>query len=162
VDLCRFVLDTEVAAVDAVVWSNRGTDEAAMLQLRLANGAHVQTQVAYGTVEEDRFEVYGAEGKLVVDRYNSLVVERVPRHAEGGLASAVKRLSREVRALGYGIEKGREPAQEPSYRASLGAFVESVRSGRQGRPDLEDGLQSLRVIDAARHAAFSRRARAAE
>jgi predicted dehydrogenase len=153
VDLCRFLFDAEIVAVDARRWSNRGPDEAAMLHLSLGNGVRVQTHVGYGTVEEDRFEVYGSEGKLVVDRYNALALERVPLHAGGGLATSVHRLVREVRAIGYGLEKRRTPAQEPSYTSSLRAFVEAARTGRQGRPDFHDGLQSLRAIDAARASA---------
>jgi predicted dehydrogenase len=150
VDLCRFLLKSEVAAVDAAIWSNRGLDEAGMLQLRLENGVHVQMQVGYGTVEEDRFEVYGSEGKLVVDRYGSLALERVPLQAAGGLTTAVHRLVREARAIGYGMEKRRAPAQEPSYVASLNAFVDAVHTGRQSQPDLDEGLRALRVIDLVR------------
>lgn len=156
VDLCRFLLDTEIAAVEAHRWSNRGPDEAAMLHLSLANGMPVQTQVAYGTVEEDRFEVYGSEGKLVVDRYNALALERVPLRAAGGLATAAQRLVREIGAFGYGLEKRRMPAQEPSYTASLHAFLDAVRSGTVSGPDLDDGLQALRVVDAARASAVTR------
>lgn len=161
VDLCRFLLDTEVAAVDTLTWSNRGSDEAAMLQLSLANGVPVQTQVCYGTVEEDRFEVYGTRGKLVVDRYNSLALEHVPLRAAGGLATAVQRLLRETRALGYGLEKRRMPAQEPSYTTSLGAFIDAARAGRQSKPDLDDGLQALRIVATAHTTAAARPARQA-
>ncbi len=156
VDLCRFLFDTEIVAVDAHCWSNRGPDEAAMVRLALANGVPVQTHVGYGTVEEDRFEVYGSEGKLVVDRYNALALERVPLRAGGGLATAVQRLAREVQAFGYGLEKRRMPAQEPSYTASLHAFLDAVRTGEQPRPDLDDGLAALRAVDAARTSAARR------
>jgi len=155
-DLCRFLFDTEIVAMDAHCWSNRGPDEAAMLHLSLANGVPVQSHVGYGTVEEDRFEVYGSEGKLVVDRYNALTLERVPLRAGGGLATAVQRLVREVRAFGYGLEKRRMPAQEPSYTASLHAFLDAVRTGAQSHPDLHDGLQALRAVDAARTSAARR------
>jgi predicted dehydrogenase len=153
VDLCRFLFNTEVDSVHATTWSNRDGDEAAMLQLQLGNGVHVQMQMGYGTVEEDRVEVYGAKGKLVVDRYDSLALERVPMQAAGGLSTAVRRLVREGRAIGYGLEKRRVPAQEPSFTASLTAFVESAISGTQSRPDLDDGLASLKVVDAARRSA---------
>jgi predicted dehydrogenase len=153
VDLCRFLFNTEIASVHATTWSNRGADEAAMLQLELENGVHVQMQMGYGTIEEDRVEVYGASGKLVVDRYDSLALERVPMHAAGGLATAVRRLVREGRAIGYGLEKRRLPGQEPSFTASLTAFVEAAISGTQASPDIADGLASLRVIDDARRSA---------
>lgn len=150
VDLCRFLLSTEISSATATTWSNRGVDEAAMLQLTLANGVHVQLLVSYGTAEEDRWDVYGDKGKLVVDRYNSNLVEHVPLRASGGIASAVRRAVSELTRVPYGLEKRRAPGQEPSYRASLHAFVETVRTRRQGSPSLEDGLAALRVIDVAR------------
>ena len=153
VDLLRFLFNTEIAHVSATTWSNREDDEAAMLQCSLTNGVHAQTLVCYGTVEEDRFEVYGSEGKLVIDRYNSLVVEQVPLRATGGIAASLQRTRRELGALPYGLAKRRAPGQEPSFAASLSAFVTSAVEGRSGTPSLDDGLASLRVIDGARRKA---------
>jgi myo-inositol 2-dehydrogenase/D-chiro-inositol 1-dehydrogenase len=150
VDLLRFLFDVEVVSSRAETWSNRGPDEAAMLQLRMANGVQAQTLVCHGTVEEDRVEVYGSEGKLVVDRYNSLAVEAVPVLATGGIGSALRRATRELSRIGYGFEKARATGNEPSFAASLAAFVTAAREGRDGAPSLEDGLASLRVIEAAR------------
>jgi predicted dehydrogenase len=56
VDLLRFLFDTEIRDVVSTTWSNRGDDEAAMLQCTLTNDIHAQMLVCYGTVEEDRFE----------------------------------------------------------------------------------------------------------
>ena len=158
VDLLRFLFNAEVTGVTASTWSNRGTDEAAMLQLSLTNGVHAQTLVCYGTAEEDRFEVYGSEGKLVVDRYNSLVVEHQPLRASGGIGAAIRRAVAEVSAIPYGLAKRRAPGQEPSFASSLAAFITCVRERRTEPPTLEDGLASLRVIDAARRAAATNRA----
>lgn len=146
VDLLRFLFQTEVRAGRAERWSAPGSDEGAMLQLRLANGVRAQIFVCYGTVEEDRFEVYGAEGKLVIDRYNSLAVERVPLRASGGIAAGLQRAIREIRHLSYGLEKRRAPGQEPSWAAALGAFLSAIGEGRTASPSLEDGLAALRVL----------------
>ena len=150
VDLCRFLLSTEISAIAATRWSNREVDEAAMLQLTLASGVRAQLFVSYGTVEEDRWEVYGDKGKLVVDRYNSLLVERVPLSASGGLGNVVRRVINEVSHLSYGLKKHRAPGREPSYAQALCAFVHAVRSGQQASPSLDDGFASLRAIDLAR------------
>jgi predicted dehydrogenase len=150
IDLLRFLFDAEIQDTSATTWSNRGDDEAAMLQCTMTNGVHSQILVCYGTVEEDRFEVYGSDGKLVIDRYNSLVVETVPARAGGGIATSLRRTSRELAALPYGLAKRRAPGQEPSFSASLSAFVSCVAEGRAASPSLDDGLASLRVIDAAR------------
>ena len=150
VDLLRFVFDTEVKSVTAESWSNRGDDQAANISLTLANGLHAQMFVSYGSIEEDRFEVYGTEGKLSINRYDSLILERAGAFARGGLATATKRLAAEVRAIGYGIAKAKAAGQEPSFAASIGAFLEAVRDGTAAKPDIEDGVRALEVIDAAR------------
>ena len=150
IDLLRFIFETEIESVTATSWSNRGDDEAAMLQLTLANGVHAQMFVAYGTIEEDSIEVYGTEGKLRVNRYDSLAVELLPPLASGGLMSAAKRLRAEVGAVGYGLEKRRAPGQEPSFAASLGAFVTAVHDRKAAKPDFTDGLRAIEVVDAAR------------
>jgi predicted dehydrogenase len=113
----------------------------------------VQLFVAYGTVEEDRWEIYGDKAKLVVDRYNSLLVDRVPLSASGGIGNAVRRVVSEVAHIGYGLEKRRAPGQEPSYAASLHAFVGAVRAGAQHSPSIIDGVAALRVVLAARGSA---------
>jgi predicted dehydrogenase len=153
VDMLRFIFETEVETVSAETWSNRGDDEAANLSLTLGNGVHAQLFVSYGTIEEDRFEVYGTDGKLSVNRYDSLILERTGPFAKGGLASASKRLLSEVRALRYGVEKSRAPGQEPSFPASIGAFIDAVRDGTPAKPDIDDGVRALEAVDGARRSA---------
>ena len=150
VDLLRYLLDSEVATVFASSWSNRGDDEAAMIHLRMASGVNAQVLVAYGTLEEDSFEVYGTVGKLRVNRYDSLIVERLPPRAAGGLASAALRMKSEVAALPYGMRKRKAPGQEPSFTASLAAFVSAVGEKTRAGPDFTDGLRAIEVVDAAR------------
>ncbi|MGI9043374.1 MAG: Gfo/Idh/MocA family protein, partial [Gemmatimonadaceae bacterium] len=149
-DLLRFIFNTEIEAVSAMSWSNRGDDEAAMIQLRLRGGLHAQTLVSYGTREEDRFEVLGSKGKLAIDRYDSLVVDHQPLHASGGLSSAVRRLKAEAGAIHYGRAKQRSPGQEPSFSASISDFIEASIAGSKAKPDLLDGLRAFEVADAAR------------
>jgi len=156
VDLIRHIFGSEIVSVSARTWSNRGNDESAALDFTLSNGMHVQTLAGYGTIEEDRFEVYGTEGKLTVNRYDSLVVERTGPFATGGLSSAMRRLKSEIANAGYGIAKRRAPGQEPSFSASIANFLESVSTGIQSSPDLTDGLRAIEVIDAARLSAARR------
>jgi myo-inositol 2-dehydrogenase/D-chiro-inositol 1-dehydrogenase len=157
VDLLRFVFESEVKYVSAESWSNRGDDQAANISLTLSNGLHAQLFVSYGSVEEDRFEVYGTEGKLSINRYDSLILERSGPFARGGLATATKRLFSEVRAMKYGVEKRKAPGQEPSFAASIGAFIDAVAAGNSAKPDIDDGVRALEVIDAARRSAAESR-----
>ena len=155
VDLLRFILGSEVASVFATSWSNRGDDEAAMLNLRMRNGVNAQILVAYGTLEEDSFEVYGSGGKLRVNRYDSLIVERLGTRASGGLASAASRMKAELTAIPYGLEKRKTPGQEPSFSASLSAFISASAGSLDATPDFTDGLRALEVIEAARQSVAS-------
>ena len=157
IDLLRFIFDTELAAVTASRWSNRGEDEAAMLQIRLRNGIHAQTLVSYGTREEDRFEVYCSEGKLSIDRYDSLIVDRNPAHATGGISFSLTRFRRELSAMGYGMEKRRAAGHEPSYAQSLGRFLTDSRDSIHSTPNLDDGLRALESVDAARRSSAEQR-----
>ena len=153
IDLMRFLFDAEFDSVSARTWSNRGDDEAAMLTLRMANDVNVQSFVSYGTVEEDRVEIYGTEGKLTVNRYDSLIVERTGPHATGGISSAKSRMLGELSAIRHGFTRRRAAGQEPSFSASIGNFIDSVNSGVQSKPDLIDGLRAIEVVEAAREAA---------
>lgn len=157
VDLLRFIFGSEIATVSATTWSNGRDDEAAMLQLRLSSGVVAQTLVSYGTAEEDRVEVYASNGKLVVDRYDSLVVERKPARSAGGIQSAVRRMREEIGGISYGLEKRKSPGQEPSFGRSLLSFLDAVRARRGASPDLVDGYRALEVIDAARRSVAERR-----
>jgi predicted dehydrogenase len=153
IDLMRFLFDSEIESVAAQTWSNRGDDEAAMLTLAMGNGVHVQSFVSYGTVEEDRVEIYGTEGKLTINRYDSLIVERTGPHATGGINSAKSRMLGELSAIKHGFARRNAAGQEPSFSASIGSFIESVRRSAHGPPDFTDGLRALEVVEAAREAA---------
>lgn len=153
IDLMRFLFDSEIESVAAQSWSNTGDDEAAMLTLVLGNGVHVQSFVSYGTVEEDRVEIYGTEGKLTINRYDSLIVERTGPHATGGISSAKSRMFGELSAVRHGLARRKAAGQEPSFSASIGSFIESVKRGVQSTPDLTDGLRAIEVVEAAREAA---------
>lgn len=153
IDLMRFLFDSEVESVAAQTWSNRGEDEAAMLTLAMEKGVHVQSFVSYGTVEEDRVEIYGTGGKLAINRYDSLIVERTGPHAVGGISSAKSRMLGELSAVRHGFARRKAAGQEPSFSASIGSFIESVKQGVQSTPDFTDGLRAIEVVEAAREAA---------
>ncbi|HYN88505.1 MAG TPA: Gfo/Idh/MocA family oxidoreductase, partial [Ardenticatenaceae bacterium] len=71
IDLVHFYFDRAVREVFATQQSQRHTNDAAMLEMRLDNGLLVQSFFSLGSVDEDRFEIYGQAGTLKVDRYRS-------------------------------------------------------------------------------------------
>jgi predicted dehydrogenase len=153
VDLVHFLFGQAVREVFAGLRSQRGEGDSAAVQLRLADGLLVQSFFSMNAVEEDRFEIYGQRGKLMVDRYLSLDVEITEPAIN---FSRLKQVGRGLRAL-VGTRHGRDkisaPGREPSYHAALAHFVAAARANRPCSPDLGDGYRSLAVIEAAEESA---------
>lgn len=158
VDLMRFLLGREVIQVSAITQSWRSEGDTAALQILLEDDLPVQSFFSMNAVEEDRFEVYGASGRITVDRYRSFGVQI--RGLSGG-SDGLAALSHVVQALSdipFILEKLRAPAREPSYRPALAHFVAAAQSSATASPDLQDGYRSLAVIMAAEESARSGRA----
>jgi predicted dehydrogenase len=153
IDLVRWLLGDEITQVFACLRSTHSEHDSAALALRLAGGLDVQLLAAYGSLDEDRFEVYGPNGKLRLDRYRGLEVQFTnPLARFGALRRAARALALPAR-LPYWLERRRAPANEPSYRTALACFVEAARTGRPAAPDLLDGYRSLAVVAAAEQSA---------
>jgi predicted dehydrogenase len=153
VDLFRFLFEQEVHEVYADLRSQESEEDSAMLQLRLANGLLAQSFFSLRSVEEDRIEIYGRQGKLTLDRHRSLRVAFSgvrERHARFALLrESIRTLTRHA----YPRKKLRAPHYEPSYKAALAHFVGAVREHHQARPDFSDGYRSLAIILAAEESA---------
>lgn len=149
IDLVRFLAGAEVATVSAELRSVKSEHDMALLQMALTNGVMVQSLFSLSAVDEDCIDVYGAGGKVSVDRYRSLRVETMPATAAGALGITVRRFVGEMRALPYALRKMRAPLSDPSFPAALQAFVRTVRDGSIASPNVSDGLQAAMVIEAA-------------
>ena len=153
IDLVRHLLDANVTSVSANVTSIRTEHDSVTLNLSLTTNAIAQIFCSLSSVDEDRIDVYGTNGKLSIDRYGSLRVDVSPPGARGALGLAVNRLAGEIGAFGYGAEKRRAPMHDPSFPAAIGAFLKSIRDGSPAIPSLTDGLRAMEVIDAAERSA---------
>jgi predicted dehydrogenase len=128
-----------------------------LLQLRLDNGLPVQSFVSMGTVEEDRFEIYGRSGKLTIDRHRSLAIEITDPAID---FSGLRHFARGLRSLlrsPYLPDKILAPMRERSYQEALSHFVAAARANRPTPPDPWDGYRSLAVIEAAEESARTAR-----
>jgi predicted dehydrogenase len=153
VDLVRWLSGEEIVRVSAHVRSHRAEDDTATLLLELSGGSTADVLVSLTSGEDDRVEIYGDAGRLVVDRYRSHSARVEPLRAGASPLARATRLASSVRALPYALAKRRSVAHEPSFAGALRTFVECVRDGRQARPDLADGAASLAVVLAAVDAA---------
>ncbi len=153
IDLTRFLFEQPIVEVSAALRSQRGDHDTAIIQMRLASDLLVQSSFSTNTVDEDRFEIYGQDGKLAVDRYAADLEVTAPEFAYGRL----RQLYRELRTLAGSVRRLGRPPGEPSYTAALRAFVVSVQGGNHAGPTLQDGYHCIEVIDAAEKAAATGR-----
>jgi myo-inositol 2-dehydrogenase/D-chiro-inositol 1-dehydrogenase len=152
IDLVHFLFDDDpVVRVFASMRSLAGEGDHAAVQLELASGVMAQLFVSLGTVDENRVEIVGTAGKLVMDRTELVRPDHVPATQRGARA---RRLARALSAL-EPARVLRSPGTEPSFAAALGAFVWSASGNAFGGPDLLDGLRSLAVIEAAERSTAS-------
>ncbi|HEU4721416.1 MAG TPA: Gfo/Idh/MocA family oxidoreductase [Gemmatimonadaceae bacterium] len=154
VDLVHYLLGDEVVRVYATSRSLRGEADHAAVQLELASGVMVQLFASLGATDENRLEILGTEGKLVMDRTELLRAEHVPATERGARA---RRLVRALAAL-EPQRVLRSPGAEPSFAAALEAFTWSAAGNAFAGPDLVDGVRNLAVIEAAERSLVSRAA----
>jgi predicted dehydrogenase len=151
VDLVQHLLGDRVARVYATTRSLRGDGDHAAVQLELTSGAMAQIFVSLGSVDENRLEIVGTSGKLVMDRTELLRPDHVPATQRG---ARVRRLQRALAAL-EPRRVLRSPGVEPSFDAALRAFVRSASGNAFSGPDIADGMTNLAVIEAAERSAAS-------
>ncbi len=150
VDLISFLFDEDIVEVSAGLRSQHSECDTAVLQMRLANDLPIQSFFSISAIDEDRFEIYGQAGKLMLDRYNSTKIEITAPAFEYG---RLKRARHEIRMLASGFQRIVRQPGEPSYQAALSAFVTAVHKGNAISPNLEDGYRCLSVIEAAEESA---------
>jgi UDP-N-acetylglucosamine 3-dehydrogenase len=75
IDLIGYILRSEIREVYATIRSLVTEHDHTELELIMENGVHAQSSFTINSLDEDKVEVYGASGKLAVDRYNSYNVE---------------------------------------------------------------------------------------
>ena len=132
-DLLRFLLNAEVVTVNARVWSERTEDDCCEVKLDFDNGAQAQGLYSFCRTEEDVLAMTGSHGGIEINRYAPL---GFPFWPLGDL-------------LSYQLERRRSPWREVSFRRSLQAWIDCVRSGSTPPVTVHDGLASLRVVAAA-------------
>ncbi len=156
-DLACWLLDESPAAISCALRSDRSEDDTATVQLTLDDGRTVQILAALSAVDADRIEVYGTEGRMVVDRYRS---DRLEVHPPSLAGVRLRRLVHAAGALtspAYWARKVTRRSPEPSYWRALAAFAGAARTGREVSPDLLDGLRSLWLVESAEEAAATHR-----
>jgi predicted dehydrogenase len=152
IDLLHFLFDTKIVEVFARIRTQISEADVAFVQLRMENDVTAQSMFSLSSVEDDRFEIFGTEGRLSIDRYLSTQVEvRSPR-LDLSRAAQFGRIWRTLTAR-HGQRKIISPRFEPSYQSSIAHFVRSVLRKEQAHPDFMDAYRSFAVIEAAEESA---------
>jgi predicted dehydrogenase len=147
IDLVRWFLADEVAAVRALVSSRRTEDDTGTLQLTMHAGTDVTTFVSLCAGPVDRLLFVGERGTLLVDRHRAQpIVHRSLTRRYG-----VRRRSSVPTAAGALLWTRRlaQPSYEPSFRRAIRAFIDRITGAMVDLPTLEDGAASLAVVLAA-------------
>jgi predicted dehydrogenase len=152
-DLLPFVLDDPVATVAAHLHSVRTTDDTALVTAVTAGGVGLQLVASASSRQTDRVEILGDRATLTFDRFSGGRVEVRPvdgasdrrDRAEAGLAELAHAARRVARTVA--------PADEPSFRAAIGAFLRACDTGVQHRPSIADGAAVAVIVDAAERSA---------
>ena len=141
-DMARFLVGdiVEVSATGAVLVDPAigaaGDVDSAMVTLRAASGAlvHINNSrhCAYGY--DQRLEVFGERGMLQAGNRRDTTVE----------AHLADRTAAHDPILHFFIERYRD-----AYAAEIAHFVSAVQAGTQPQPGFADGLEALRLADAA-------------
>ncbi len=142
-DMARFLLPDEPVEVVAMASclvdpgiGALGDSDTAMILLRTRSGrqCHINCcrQAAYG--HDQRLEIFGSRGMLLNDNLRASTVRRYDRD----------RTDSRERLLEFFLER-----YEQAYRNELRAFVGCVAAGRPMPVTVRDGIQALRIADAA-------------
>lgn len=145
-DLLYFLFDRRITDIGRLDIATRA--DAVCVSGRLDGGVVFQSLFATGSVDEDRFDIYGDRGALSIDRYRSLDVR--PRSPERrSRLTGIADLRSQAARLRYLLEKLRSPRREPSHARALRHFACAVRGHQRAAPDLVDGVRSLEAVLAA-------------
>jgi predicted dehydrogenase len=126
-----------------------GPGESILVQAWTKSGIAVRGFFSSESTDEATMEVVGSVGKIRIDRYAGLTLDHRGTNARGPVAAAIAAF-RNLAHPGPWIARRRSPWNEGSFELALTRFVRGVRCGNQPQPDLDAGLQSLLVVDAAR------------
>lgn len=148
-DLWEHLLDDRVVDISVQTRSLRSSDDTATIQAITASGISCTGFFAFDSVEEDRLTVYGRDGRMSVERMSDL---RVSLKRPSSRFVRVRNLLEHTRsflALPRLIERYRSPWSCSSYERSLEVFLKAVLEGKSVKPDLDDGIRVLELIEAA-------------
>ncbi len=151
-DLAGWLFGATPVAISCSLRSMRSDDDLAMVEIELEGGVRSQTMASLTAVEDDRFEIYGDAGRIVVNRLRCDDIELHPAALDRVRILRLIHAARAFASPGYWRRKLTAGPEASCWRA-IGKFAATALEGRSAAPDLADGCRGLAVIEAARHSA---------
>lgn len=148
-DLWRFLLDTEVTAVEAQSPSPDADDAKVMVMARLASGALACSMLALEGTATHELEIIGESRSLRLSLYRADSLQVQPAGRPGQLTQWLRQLPEAVKATRVGGD------YLDSYRRHWQRFLAAI-SGGESPATLADGRESLRVATASMDALSQR------
>jgi len=152
-DLVCWLVDSLPATVSCCLRSMSSEDDTAIVQLQFENGVTAQIMASLCAGDNDRLEVYGTKGRLVIDRYRSDRVEVHPKSLNRVRALRFANAAKALASPSYWRGKLPGAGPENSFWCALDEFATAALENRSTKPDLIDGLRSLSLVAAAEEAA---------
>ncbi len=141
-DLMRWLLDTEMSRVEALVESRRTEHDVAHVTLTMDSGAVVRSRFSLGEEQAHWIELVGERG-----------VMRIDRQARTLTVSGVRARTMTAATLAWRARSLVRPLSEPSWSYALQAFARRVQGADVELPSMDDGLRSLEIVAAAERSA---------
>ncbi|TAK11673.1 MAG: Gfo/Idh/MocA family oxidoreductase [Anaerolineae bacterium] len=146
IDMLLHLIPSPVVEVKAFSHSNTDPQDLNTLLLRFQNGLVAQSTFAFGAPIQDSYEFLGDKAILRINRHD-LSVEFIPAQPRRG---KIGRLFAGLSGATRGLANGLRSKAEPSFALALDAFVQAARrNDATVHPNIEDGLATQRVLDAA-------------
>ncbi|HLI79751.1 MAG TPA: Gfo/Idh/MocA family oxidoreductase [Candidatus Binataceae bacterium] len=147
IDLIRWLLDDEVARVEARIDSEVTDEDSAWMRLSMRQGTEVSSFFSFRTGLADWIELFGERGSLTIDRSRPTAEFRGARRF--GYGARRHRAMPRVANMQWRLMRLARPSFDPSRRRALEHFVRLVRGDSRDEPTLDDGMRSLEVVLAA-------------
>jgi predicted dehydrogenase len=157
-DLVRFLLDDEFAAILALSRDHRRHDECAILAARTCSGVLVTAEFSERSPHEIEFTVSSATGLLRVDclRFDGLQLRR-PHDVAGAPALRLRALLTTAAALPSGLRTHHLGGDyRISYENIWRHFLLAIQTHTQPEVTLHDGLRATLALDAALQSRLTR------
>jgi predicted dehydrogenase len=152
-DLLKHIFHLPVTSISNGNPAGKNHLVTASLNMLIADRIPVQSYFNLGGALENRVEVFGSEGTLVADRYRSLYLERQSKHRRiWDFISELRKIIYLPLHIPRYINYCLSTWGDPSYRIALDKFIHAAKERIPIKPDFEDGLYALRMVDAAEDA----------